>query len=113
MHLKTLKTFTQSILRYGLPVKFDSIILQPPAKAVNKLKVVLEETYKDIDRNGGGSGSGGSGSGGFGDAQVSAVSAGLEGVSVGITSELNADYRPYVYNLINCDFLHSAVGFSH
>ena len=68
---------------------------------------------KNLKRPNGGGGQSGSGSGGFGDAQVSAVSAGLEGVSVGITSELNADYRPYVYNLINCDFLHSAVGFSH
>jgi len=101
MHLKSLKCFIESVLRYGLPVKFDSIIIQPPNKAVGKLKMVLDETYKAIDRSG-------SASQAFGDSNAS----NLEGVSAGITSELSADYRPYVYNLINCDFIHSAVGFS-
>ena len=62
---------------------------------------LLHETYKAIDRSG-------SASQAFGDSNAS----NLEGVSAGITSELSADYRPYVYNLINCDFIHSAVGFS-
>ena len=41
MHLKSLKCYIESVLRYGLPVKFDSIIIQPPNKAVGKLKMVL------------------------------------------------------------------------
>lgn len=100
MHLKVLKCFVESVLRYGLPVKFESILIQPPARASNKLNLVLDETYKNIDRRNS------SQTAGMGD------TSNLEGVSIAVTSELNADYRPYVYNLINCDFVHNAVGFN-
>ena len=53
MHLKCLKCFIESVLRYGLPVNFEAVLLEPPSRSVNKLQGVLDNTYKHLDRMGG------------------------------------------------------------
>merc|ERR1712226_469340 len=95
MHLKCLKCFTESVLRYGLPVNFEAILLQPPVRGVSKLQSVLDQTFKHLDRLG---------------QSNQNEQFDTEGLSVGMTSHLNADYRPYVFSSINCDFVQAALG---
>merc|ERR1712117_559314 len=94
MHLKCLKCFIESVLRYGLPVNFEAVLLEPPSRGVNKLQLVLDNTYKHLDRMSGGK-----------DDPVD-----TEGLGVGVASTLSADYRPYVFSQISCDFVQAALG---
>jgi len=95
MHLKCLKIFIESVLRYGLPVRFESIVIQPPEKAKSKLNSVLDMTYKHLDRSG---------------SSFNKNSDDVEGIGAGVVSHLSQEYRPYVFSTISCDYLHTALG---
>jgi len=101
VHIKCLKCFVDSVLRYGLPVKFDSILLQPPTKAANKLYSILDVTYQSLDKKSAKKPT---------KEEESANNAGMEGIGVNIASELAAEYKPYVFNTIMCNFAQTAVG---
>lgn len=102
VHIKVLKCFIASVLRYGLPVKFDSILLTPPAKQTSKLSMILDDTFKSqdslytSDNN-----------------KNKNNAAGMEGINIGFSSELNAEYKPYVFNTINVDFAANAIGLNN
>ncbi|RXN38908.1 V-type proton ATPase subunit C 1-A [Labeo rohita] len=49
IHIKALRVFTESVLRYGLPVNFQAMLLQPNKKNVKKLREVLQDLYKHLD----------------------------------------------------------------
>ncbi|MEJ1274964.1 hypothetical protein NN561_005857 [Cricetulus griseus] len=49
IHIKALRVFVESVLRYGLPVNFQAMLLQPNKKSVKKLREVLHELYKHLD----------------------------------------------------------------
>uniref|UniRef100_A0A673KQN9 V-type proton ATPase subunit C n=1 Tax=Sinocyclocheilus rhinocerous TaxID=307959 RepID=A0A673KQN9_9TELE len=49
IHIKALRVFTESVLRYGLPVNFQAMLLQPNRKNVKKLREVLQDLYKHLD----------------------------------------------------------------
>uniref|UniRef100_A0A673KFJ1 V-type proton ATPase subunit C n=1 Tax=Sinocyclocheilus rhinocerous TaxID=307959 RepID=A0A673KFJ1_9TELE len=51
IHIKALRVFTESVLRYGLPVNFQAMLLQPNKKNVKKLREVLQDLYKHLDSN--------------------------------------------------------------
>ena len=55
MHLKCLKCFIESVLRFGLPVSFEAVLLEPAGRSASKLQMVLDNTYKHLDRMGGSS----------------------------------------------------------
>jgi len=94
MHLKCLKCFIESVLRFGLPVSFEAVLLEPAGRSASKLQMVLDNTYKHLDRMGG----------------SSQEPVDVEGLAVGVANTLNADYRPYVFSTIACDFVQSALG---
>lgn len=49
IHVKALRVFVESVLRYGLPVNFQAMLLQPNKKTLKKLREVLHELYKHLD----------------------------------------------------------------
>lgn len=48
IHVKALRVFTESVLRYGLPVNFQAVIMKPQKKSVKKLRETLENLYSGI-----------------------------------------------------------------
>ena len=49
IHIKALRTFVESVLRYGLPVSFQAVIMEPNKGASKKLHSVLGKmhVYRD------------------------------------------------------------------
>lgn len=82
IHVKTLRLFVESILRYGLPVNFLAVLIHPGKKQTRKLREVLNQLYSHLDTS---------------------VSQGpvddIPGLNLG-----QQEYYPYVYFKINLDF---------
>merc|ERR1719259_108641 len=85
IHVKALRVFVESVLRYGLPVNFQAMVLLPQKKTQKRLREKLNELYADLDSAGGGSG------------KDDDIPAGL-----GFTQ---SDYYPYVYYKLNIDMI--------
>ncbi|XP_058605956.1 V-type proton ATPase subunit C 1-A isoform X2 [Onychostoma macrolepis] len=49
IHIKVLRTFVESVLRYGLPVSFQAILLQPTKKSWKQLRKQLNSLFKHLD----------------------------------------------------------------
>lgn len=63
MHVKTVKCFVESVMRYGLPIDFSTFILAPKRGSENKLKDTLDDMYAhhldgQVVADGGGGGEG-------------------------------------------------------
>jgi len=86
VHIKALRIFVESVLRFGLPVNFLSAIMEPNKNAQKRLRLELNKLYRHLD---------GSASGPietFDDAPTL--------VSMGVH-----DYYPYVFFKMNIDFI--------
>ncbi|XP_043074196.1 V-type proton ATPase subunit C 1-B [Puntigrus tetrazona] len=84
IHIKALRVFTESVLRYGLPVNFQAMLLQPNKKNVKKLREVLEDLYKHLDSS----------------ATVIDASMDIPGLNLS-----QQEYYPYVYYKIDFNLL--------
>jgi len=49
IHIKTLRVFSESVLRYGLPVCFQAMLLLPELKSEKKLRDILRKMYGNLD----------------------------------------------------------------
>ncbi|XP_066497597.1 V-type proton ATPase subunit C 1-B [Hoplias malabaricus] len=49
IHIKALRIFAESVLRYGLPVSFQALLLQPEKKHVKQLREVLSSLFTHLD----------------------------------------------------------------
>lgn len=49
IHVKALRIFVESVLRYGLPVNFLAVIIQPNKKSVKRLRDALNQLYSHLD----------------------------------------------------------------
>jgi len=47
-HLKTVRVFVETILRYGLPADFTAVLIEPVKKSEAKLRKTLDLMYKGI-----------------------------------------------------------------
>lgn len=54
IHMKALRVFVESVLRYGLPVNFQAVLLEPKAKQGPKLRKALNAAYIALDQSAGG-----------------------------------------------------------
>lgn len=54
IHVKALRVFVESVLRYGLPVNFQGMLVHPQKKTVKRLKEVLNQLYSHLDSGGAG-----------------------------------------------------------
>lgn len=84
IHIKALRVFTESVLRYGLPVNFQAMLLQPNKKNVKKLREVLKDLYKHLDSS----------------AAVIDGSVDIPGLNLS-----QQEYYPYVYYKIDVNLL--------
>lgn len=84
IHIKALRVFTESVLRYGLPVNFQAMLLQPNKKNLKKLREVLKDLYKHLDSS----------------AAVIDGSVDIPGLNLS-----QQEYYPYVYYKIDCNLL--------
>lgn len=50
-HIKALRVFTESVLRYGLPVKFVAMAIVPAKKSVKRLREELQSKFAYLDTN--------------------------------------------------------------
>ncbi|EEB10399.1 vacuolar ATP synthase subunit C, putative [Pediculus humanus corporis] len=89
IHVKALRVFVESVLRYGLPVNFQAMLLQPNKKNTKRLREILNQLYGHLDS----SALQGSGH---------QDSVDIPGLGFG-----QADYFPYVYYKINIDMVDS------
>jgi len=85
IHVKALRVFIESVLRYGLPVNFQAMLLLPQKKTQKRLRDKLNDLYADLD---------------------SAGSAGVaaDDIPAGLGFS-QADYYPYVYYKLNIDMV--------
>jgi V-type H+-transporting ATPase subunit C len=51
IHVKALRVFVESVLRYGLPVNFQAVIMKPQRRSQKKLRETLENLYSGINDN--------------------------------------------------------------
>lgn len=51
MHMKALRVFVESVLRYGLPVNFQAMVIQPLKGKNRKLRETLDSLYDHLDGN--------------------------------------------------------------
>ncbi|XP_028399810.1 V-type proton ATPase subunit C 1-B-like [Dendronephthya gigantea] len=49
IHVKALRLFVESVLRYGLPVNFQAMILEPQKKMQKKIRDILYGLYSHLD----------------------------------------------------------------
>jgi len=47
-HLKAIRVFVESVLRYGLPVNFQAILIQPIKKEEKNLRTVLADMFRHL-----------------------------------------------------------------
>ncbi|XP_075856664.1 V-type proton ATPase subunit C 2 isoform X2 [Microcebus murinus] len=87
IHIKALRVFVESVLRYGLPVNFQAVLLQPHKKSSTKrLREVLNSVFRHLD-------------------QVAAASILDASVEIPGLQLNNQDYFPYVYFRIDLSLL--------
>ncbi|CAL8076677.1 unnamed protein product [Calicophoron daubneyi] len=49
VHTKALRVFVESVLRYGLPVDFQAVLIKPNKKSEKRLRDVLRQLYSHLD----------------------------------------------------------------
>ncbi|KAK9891236.1 hypothetical protein WA026_013549 [Henosepilachna vigintioctopunctata] len=91
IHVKALRVFVESVLRYGLPVNFQAILIHPNKKLVKRLRDVLNQLYGHLDSSAALSG------------------ANVDGVDIPGLGFGQQEYYPYVYYKINVDMIESKV----
>lgn len=91
IHVKALRVFVESVLRYGLPVNFQAMLLHPHKKSVKRLRDALNQLYAHLDSSTQGGAAGGA-----------SDNVDIPGLGFG-----QSDYYPYVYYKINIDMLDS------
>lgn len=94
IHVKALRVFVESVLRYGLPVNFQAILLHPHKKCARRLRDILNQLYAHLDSSATAAGA----------AQANQDSVDIPGLGFG-----QNDYFPYVYYKINVDMVDSKV----
>lgn len=86
VHVKALRVFVESVLRYGLPVNFQAMLLFPNKKSMKRLREVLNSLYAHLDSSA--------------LQGHSSESVDIPGLGFG-----QAEYYPYVYYKISIDFV--------
>ncbi|KDR10550.1 V-type proton ATPase subunit C [Zootermopsis nevadensis] len=87
VHVKALRVFVESVLRYGLPVNFQAMLLHPNKKNTKRLRDVLNQLYGHLDSS-------------AVQGSASHDSVDIPGLGFG-----QSEYFPYVYYKINVDMM--------
>jgi len=87
IHVKAVRVFVESVLRFGLPVNFQAMVLRPNKKAQKKLREVLNQLYSHLDNT-------------AYSGQADDVMVDIPGLNLG-----SADYFPYVFYKISTEMV--------
>ncbi|XP_043830858.1 V-type proton ATPase subunit C 2-like [Dromiciops gliroides] len=85
IHIKALRVFVESVLRYGLPVSFKAVLLQPQKKSPKRLREIVNSAFRHVD-----------------EVAASIMDSSLDMPGLQLS---NQDYFPYVYFNIGLKFL--------
>ncbi|KAM9310734.1 V-type proton ATPase subunit C 1-A-like [Pholidichthys leucotaenia] len=85
IHIKALRVFVESVLRYGLPVNFQAMLLQPNKKTMKRLREVLNDLYKHLDSS-----------------AAAIIDSTMDIPGLNLSQQ---EYYPYVYYKIDCNLL--------
>lgn len=85
IHVKALRVFVESVLRYGLPVNFQAMLLKPNKQKVKRLREVLNQLYSHLD--------------------TMAYSGPADMVEIPGLNISQAEYFPYVFYKLNIDLV--------
>jgi len=85
IHVKALRVFVESVLRYGLPVNFQAMLLQPNKKSTKRLREVLSQLYIHLDNT--------------------ALQSAHDNVDIPGLVFGQSEYYPYVYYKLNIDMI--------
>lgn len=91
IHVKALRVFVESVLRYGLPVNFQAILIHPNKKNTKRLRDVLNQLYGHLDGSAASTGG-------------NADNVDIPGLGFG-----QSEYFPYVYYKLNIDMVENKV----
>ncbi|KAF5293005.1 hypothetical protein FQA39_LY13774 [Lamprigera yunnana] len=91
IHVKALRVFVESVLRYGLPVNFQAILLHPNKKSAKRLRDVLNQLYGHLDSS------------------ALQASSGVDSVDIPGLGFGQSEYYAYVYYKINIDMIDTKV----
>ncbi len=93
IHVKALRVFVESVLRYGLPVNFQACVIKPQKKNAKKIRDQLEHLFSGLNADAGGNHKNSK--------QVDALAEAMPGM-------LGADnYYSYVFFNLNLEFAES------
>ncbi|CAL8093581.1 unnamed protein product [Orchesella dallaii] len=90
IHVKALRVFVESVLRYGLPVNFQAVLMHPNKKSMKRLREVLENLYAHLDSS-------------LGSGSKYQEPMDMPGLVFGQT-----EYYPYVYYKLDIDMVEAA-----
>ncbi|CAF4286586.1 unnamed protein product, partial [Adineta steineri] len=51
IHIKALRVFVESVLRFGLPVNFVAMVIHPTRKSTKRLRDVLDNLFGYLDQS--------------------------------------------------------------
>jgi len=85
IHIKAIRVFVESVLRYGLPVNFVAIVIHPTRKSTKRLRDVLDQLFGYLDQ--------------------STKSKHDEYIDIPGLISLQQDYYPYVYFKLDLDYI--------
>jgi len=91
VHVKALRVFVESVLRYGLPVNFQAILIHPNKKNQKRLRESLNNLYGHLD----------------GSAQ--APSSNADNVDIPGLGFGQSEYFPYVFYKLSIDMLETKI----
>lgn len=91
IHVKALRVFVESVLRYGLPVNFQAILIHPNKKNQKRLRDVLNQLYGHLDGSAAGS------------------SAGADNVDIPGLGFGQSEYYPYVFYKLGIDMVEQKI----
>ncbi|KAK3779981.1 hypothetical protein RRG08_007444, partial [Elysia crispata] len=86
IHIKALRVFVESVLRYGLPVNFQAMLVKPTKKNTKRLKETLNQLYGHLDSTA------------LSGQQLNTMD--IPGLNL-----TSSDYYPYVFYKISLDML--------
>ncbi|CAG5132815.1 unnamed protein product [Candidula unifasciata] len=86
IHIKALRVFTESVLRYGLPVNFQAMLVRPIKKNHKRIRDLLNQLYGHLDSTA------------LSGQQMAAMD--IPGLNLS-----SSDYFPYVFYKITLDML--------
>ncbi|XP_039306443.1 V-type proton ATPase subunit C isoform X2 [Solenopsis invicta] len=92
IHVKALRVFVESVLRYGLPVNFQAILLHPHKKCARRLRDALNQLYAHLDSS-----------------ATASTAHNQDNVDIPGLGFGQSDYFPYVYYKINVDMVDNKV----